>query len=58
MHLRTHTKEKIYKCEICDADFGYSMALKKHVRLHVENCVSRYGGNYGDDDGLNMDMFD
>ena len=35
VHLRAHTQEKTYKCNMCDNAFCDSSTLKKHLRTHT-----------------------
>ena len=34
-HMRTHTNERPYECDVCDNAFRESAALKTHMRMHT-----------------------
>ena len=40
MYIRTHTGEKYYQCEICDAKFSQIGHLNVHNRTHNNNYAS------------------
>ena len=31
-HMRTHTKEKPYKCDVCEKRYRYAQSLRYHTR--------------------------
>jgi uncharacterized Zn-finger protein len=35
VHLRTHTGDSPFACNVCEASFKSSSDLKRHIRLHT-----------------------
>jgi KRAB domain-containing zinc finger protein len=33
-HIRTHTNDKPYKCDVCDKVFSQNHHLQRHIRTH------------------------
>jgi KRAB domain-containing zinc finger protein len=34
-HIKTHTGDKLYKCDICGKGFSNSSDLQRHIRTHT-----------------------
>lgn len=39
-HVRLHTGEKLYSCEIYRFEFSKNSKLKRHIHTHPERCES------------------
>ncbi|KAK3609369.1 hypothetical protein CHS0354_036608 [Potamilus streckersoni] len=38
-HMRQHSEDKPYSCNICDKSFGFSGALTSHVKSHLRDKI-------------------
>jgi KRAB domain-containing zinc finger protein len=34
-HLKTHTDDKTYKCDVCGKGFSKNCNLQTHIRIHI-----------------------
>jgi KRAB domain-containing zinc finger protein len=34
-HIRTHTGDKSYKCDVCDKGFYWNDYMQQHIRTHT-----------------------
>ena len=40
-HVRTHTREKPFKCSECEKEFAREDYLRKHTRMHLRKGAKR-----------------
>ena len=40
--MRYHTRENLFKCDICEKEFVLKVCLKRHLKLHASKVRLRY----------------
>jgi uncharacterized Zn-finger protein len=41
-HIRTHTSDKPYKCDLCDMGFRQKGNLQRHIKVHTGDTCKPY----------------